>query len=118
MNSLITKLNGLGLKANGLLGTLGVSIPQIPQIPLLAQGGDMYRGSAIVGDAGPEVLTMKNGHAEVRPLSQTTNTYNTYNNTSQRPLDITLDIDAMKLARILYEPMKQVEKQYGPSFVR
>lgn len=118
VNSLITKINGLGLKANSLLGAIGVSIPQIPQIPLLAQGGDMYRGSAIVGDAGPEVLTMKNGHAEVRPLSQTTNTYNTYNNTSQRPLDITLDIDAMKLARILYEPMKQVEKQYGPSFVR
>lgn len=118
VNSLITKINGLGLKANSLLGAIGVSIPQIPQIPLLAQGGDVYSGSAIVGDAGPEVLTMKNGHAEVRPLSQTTNTYNTYNNTSQRPLDITLDIDAMKLARILYEPMKQVEKQYGPSFVR
>ena len=118
VNSLITKINGLGLKANSLLGTIGVSIPQIPQIPLLAHGADVYSGSAIVGDAGPEVLTMKNGHAEVRPLSQTTNTYNTYNNTSQRPLDITLDIDAMKLARILYEPMKQVEKQYGPSFVR
>lgn len=118
VNSLIMKINGLGLKANSLLGAIGVSIPQIPQIPLLAQGGDVYKGSAIVGDAGPEVLTMKNGHAEVRPLSQTTNTYNTYNNTSQRPLDITLDIDAMKLARILYEPMKQVEKQYGPSFVR
>ena len=118
VNSLITKVNGLGLKANSLLGGIGVNIPQIPQIPLLAQGGDVYSGSAIVGDAGPEVLTMKNGHAEVRPLTQTTNTYNTYNNTSQRPLDITLDIDAMKLARILYEPMKQVAKERGPAFVR
>ena len=118
VNSLITKLNGLGLKANGLLGTLGVSIPQIPQIPLLAEGGILSRGSAIVGEQGPEILTMNNGAAEVRPLQQTTNTYNTINNTSQRPVQVELVCDGMTLARALYKPMQDVAKQYGPSFVR
>lgn len=118
VNSLIGKVNGLALKANDLLGAVGVSIPQIPTIPLLAEGGILSRGSAIVGEQGPEILTMNNGAAEVRPLQQTTNTYNTINNTSQRPVQVELVCDGMTLARALYKPMQDVAKQYGPSFVR
>ena len=42
---------------------------QIPKIPMLATGGVMTSGVAIVGEAGPELLTMLNGKTIVRPLS-------------------------------------------------
>ncbi len=64
------------------LDTLHVSIPSwvpvvggqnwginIPQIPLLAQGGQITQtGYAVVGDAGPELLKLPTG-AKVAPLS-------------------------------------------------
>jgi phage-related protein len=51
--------SGLASK-QGLLG--------IPGVPVLAQGGTATRtGAAIVGDAGPEVISMKRG-AQVTPL--------------------------------------------------
>ena len=117
VNSLISKINGLASKADGLLGAIGVSIPTIPQIPLLAQGGSLYSGSAIVGEAGPELLTMQNGAARVQPLTTTTNTYNTINQTSRQPVQINLVADGMTLARVLYDPLKAVSNQRGPSFV-
>ena len=117
VNSLISKINGLASKADGLLGAIGVSIPTIPQIPLLAQGGSLYSGSAIVGEAGPELLTMQNGAARVQPLTTTTNTYNTINQTSRQPVQINVVLDGMVAARALYDPLKAVGNQRGPSFV-
>lgn len=117
VNGLIGKVNGLAVKANGLLGNIGVSIPQIPTIPYLAQGGNLYSGSAIVGEAGPELLTMKNGAAEVQPLTTTTTTYNTINQTSRQPIQVNLVLDGMTVARQLIDPLKAVGNQRGPSFV-
>ena len=42
---------------------------KVPQIPMLAKGGVLSSGSAIVGEAGPELLTMQNGKAVVQPLT-------------------------------------------------
>lgn len=51
----------------------GLSIPLIPQ---LAKGGILSSGTALVGEAGPELLTMSGGRAIVQPLtSNTTNHY-------------------------------------------
>ena len=51
-----------------------VNIPTISEIPLLAKGGVLSQGSAIVGEAGPELLTMSGNRAIVEPLTnQTTN---------------------------------------------
>lgn len=118
VNSLINKVNGFSSKADGLLGALGISIPQIPTIPLLASGGVLNSGSALVGEAGPELLTMRNGAAQVQPLTTTTNTYNTINQTSRQPIQINLVADGMTLARVLYDPLKAVGVQRGPSFVK
>lgn len=41
----------------------------ISKIPYLAQGGHLINGQAIVGEAGPELLTAKNGKTTVTPLS-------------------------------------------------
>ena len=46
----------------GLVGTIG-------SIPYLANGGILSRGSAIVGEAGPELLTVAAGRSIVQPLS-------------------------------------------------
>lgn len=118
VNKLIGKVNGFSSKANGLLGALGITIPQIPNIPLLAEGGSLNNGSAIVGEAGAELLTMKNGAAQVQPLTTTSNTYNTYNNTSRQPVLINLVLDGMVAAQALYDPLKAVGVQRGPAYVK
>lgn len=45
------------------------SIPEIPTIPLLAKGGILSEGQAIVAEAGPEMIQMLGGKAVVTPLS-------------------------------------------------
>lgn len=62
INFLINKIN------NGIGKTLGFSLGTIGTIPLLANGGILSKGSAIVGEAGPELLSMNNGKAVVQPL--------------------------------------------------
>lgn len=66
---------------NGFLGGLNrIKIPKwvpgvggksfnISQIPYLAKGGHLINGQAIVGEAGPELLTAKDGKTTVTPLS-------------------------------------------------
>ncbi len=42
---------------------------KIPNIPKLAKGGIISRGMALVGEAGPELLTVAGGKTQVTPLS-------------------------------------------------
>jgi hypothetical protein len=69
INSLINKVNSSAFA--DLLGAVGlkVNIPTIPSIPALAKGGILSSGTALVGEAGPELLTLSNGRAVVQPLS-------------------------------------------------
>lgn len=112
INKLIAKIN------DSALGKFfGLNVGSIKTIPGLAGGGSLASGSALVGERGPELLTMSNGRANVQPLQQTTNTYNTINQTSRQPVQINLVLDGMTAARALYDPLKKVGKQIGPSFV-
>lgn len=65
INSAIGAVNYL---ISGLNRIPGVNIGSIGTIPLLANGGIVKSGSAIVGDAGPELLTVEGGEAVVQPL--------------------------------------------------
>ena len=72
LNDMIRSINeaikGLNKFSSGVAGAIGLSGPQIPTIPLLADGGVATRaGWAWVGEAGPELINMRVG-AEVRPL--------------------------------------------------
>ena len=49
--------------------SFGFNIPSIPSIPYLAKGGTVLSGSAIVGEAGPELLTVGPGGTRVQPLT-------------------------------------------------
>lgn len=90
VNKLITGFNGIGFDLPEWLGggSWHPNIPLIGNIPLLAKGGILSRGTAIVGEAGPELLTMLGNQAMVQPLTnQTKNTSfgNTYINVYGAP---------------------------------
>ena len=112
INKLIAKIN------DSALGKFfGINIGSVGTLPALAGGGSLASGSALVGENGPELLSMSNGRANVQPLQQTTNTYNTINQTSRQPVQVNLEVSGIQLAKALYDPLKQVSRQYGPSFV-
>ena len=69
INKIIGYINGLIDTVNSLGSVFGVNIGHIKTIPMLAQGGVLSQGSAIVGEAGPEMVTMNNGKAVVTPLT-------------------------------------------------
>lgn len=50
-------------------GLWGQNPLPVPQIPMLAKGGVLTAGSAIVGEAGAELLTVSGGRAIVQPLN-------------------------------------------------
>lgn len=76
INAVIGAINKVIGGFNKLRSVAGKS--QVSTIPLLARGGIVSSGSAIVGDDGPELLTMMGGRAVVQPLtSSTTNNTNT-----------------------------------------
>ena len=70
VNSAISGINGL---INGVNKIPGVNLSTIGKIPYLADGGEVIRGSAVVGEDGAELLTVLNDRTVVQPLSQTTN---------------------------------------------
>lgn len=74
INSAIRKVNWFISKANTVAGVFGKQIGTIGEIPLLAKGGILSSGSAIVGEAGPELLTVSGGRAIVQPLTATLDT--------------------------------------------
>lgn len=77
LNTAINAINSLIAGVNKLLDgvrSLGVGIPAIPSIPniaYLAKGGILEQGTAMVGENGPELLSLMNGKAKVTPLSST-----------------------------------------------
>lgn len=54
----------------------GINIGEIGHIPYLAKGGILSQGSAVVGEAGPELLTMTGNQAVVQPLTNQTTNHN------------------------------------------
>lgn len=78
LNGIITMLNGIISGINfvirGLNKLPNVNIGEVGKIPYLAKGGILSRGSAIVGEAGPEMLTVSGGRAIVQPLTNNTTT--------------------------------------------
>ena len=72
LNAAISIVNGvvggINLLISGINLIPGVNIPKIPSIPMLAKGGIVRSGSAIVGEAGPELMTVLGNRTIVQPL--------------------------------------------------
>lgn len=68
-------INGFINSINGAIGFInkipGVNISKIGtlDIPMMAKGGTLHEGQAIVAEAGPEMIQLVNGKAVVTPLS-------------------------------------------------
>ena len=71
INGLINGFNGIGFDMPKWLGggSFHPHIPNIPNVPYLAKGGTVLNGSAVVGEAGPELLTVGAGGTRVQPLT-------------------------------------------------
>lgn len=74
INGLISLINNFIDLANTIKVPKGVPIVggkgvHFSKIPYLAKGGHLINGQAIVGEAGPELLSAKNGKTTVTPLS-------------------------------------------------
>lgn len=69
VNQIIDGVNWLIGNINSLGSILGLRIGTIGHIPMLASGGVLTQGQAIVGEAGPELLSVSNGKAVVQPLT-------------------------------------------------
>lgn len=72
VNWVISKINALIEKVNSVIskgaGVLGIKAATLPTIPMLAKGGDVIgAGAAMVGEEGPEILSLPRG-ARVTPL--------------------------------------------------
>lgn len=68
INRIISMINSMFSGINRVASRVGASL-SIPTIPMLAKGGVVTSGSAIVGEAGAELLNVNNGAATVTPLS-------------------------------------------------
>lgn len=117
INSLIGGLNSISFTMPKWLGGghFGLSIPYIPNIPYLAKGGILSQGSAIVGEAGPELLTMMGNRAMVQPL-----TNNTTNRTDLGGVNITVygapGQDVRALADIIMDEMQNATERKAAVF--
>lgn len=81
LNFLIRGINKIGFDVPDwvpLIGgkKFGFNLKEIGKIAYLAQGGILSSGTAVVGEAGPELLTMNNGRAVVQPLTNNTTNQN------------------------------------------
>lgn len=79
INWIIDGINSIAIDIPDWLGggRIGFNLGKIEKLAYLAKGGVLSQGSAVVGEAGPELLTMAGNRAIVQPLTtQTTNTTN------------------------------------------
>lgn len=121
INFLIKALNKLSIKIPEgvpLIGgkNFGFNIPELDHIPMLANGGTVTSGSAIVGEAGAELLTVANGRAQVQPLTNnyTTNNYTTASNS---PIEVELTLDGATLARQMVHHNANASRLAGGSCI-
>ena len=94
--------------------SVGFHLGHIGKIAYLARGGELLEGNAVVGEAGPELLTMSNGRAVVQPLTNST--------TNQNYGGVTLNIygaagqNIQELAEIIMDEMGNATRRQEAVF--
>lgn len=119
INWCIGGLNNISIKIPDWVPVLGgknfgFNLGYLSKIAYLAQGGVLTAGSAVVGEAGPELLSMVNGKAVVQPL--------TNNTTNQNYGGITLNVygaagqNVQELAEIIMDEIGNATRRQEAAF--
>lgn len=121
--SILDGLSNLKLSADTIVSSTVNRFRNIVSgIPMMASGGTLHSGSAIVAEAGPELIEIMNGGVRVTPLTDTArNTavgtangqnvfYNTYNVTVEK---ISSDYDVKVLSQRLAAEQRKIESGKG-----
>lgn len=97
INALINALNSVAQKG---AGAVGLNIPKIPTIPLLAAGGIVTRPTlAVIGEAGPEAVVPLNRYAGAGGIGGATVVLNVNNLYSSKEAAIELANEIAKVLR-------------------
>lgn len=125
INAVISIING----AIAGINKLAINIPDwvplvggkrlgfsIPEIPLLASGGQLLSGMAIVAEAGPELISQQGGRTVVSPLSSKSSNSGTIDLSDEtidrlaalfarvmKELNFTMQVDERDFARLVRE---------------
>lgn len=131
INYMIAKINGLISLVNAVISALaslaGMSFGGIKQIgsvklPKLASGGEVLSGTALVGEAGPELLTVSGGRAVVTPLTATVDggSIAKVMGSQQIRTDVGISFQGSlaQLAAVLQPVIVAETKRIGPSFTK
>ena len=118
INTMIGGLNSIEItvpdwvpKVGG--NSVGFKLPYVNDVPYLAKGGILSQGSAVVGEAGAELLTMYNGRAIVQPLGNdrmrpvTGGTYNITNIVKVEKISNDFDVTRIN-ERLAFEQKQQI----------
>ena len=106
---------------------VGISFGGIKQIgnvnlPKLAKGGEVLSGTALVGEAGPELLTVSGGRAVVTPLTATVDggSIAKVMGSQQIRTDVGINFQGSlsQLAAVLQPVIVAETKRIGPSFTK
>ncbi|WP_312611481.1 phage tail tape measure protein [Oscillibacter sp.] len=88
-------------------------------VPAFANGGSLTSGSAVVGEAGAELLSVNNGRATVRPLSgPAADAVNNRSGGGAQNVTIEFTGSLAQLGRVLQPVIKAEGNRVGPSLVR
>jgi len=102
INDVIGGINWLIDQANKLGSIFGKQIGHVGTIPLLANGGIVSKGTAIVGEAGPELLSVAGGKAVVQPLS---------NNVSAPSAPVYITVQSVLDGRVIAESTTKYQER-------
>lgn len=126
LNGIIGFLNAIIDGANWCIEKLnqipGVNLDTIGDIPFLARGGTVYSGSAVVGDGGPEILTVAGGKATVTPLTGSGAAGGPVQAASAQAIQTVVDVcfngSLSQLAAVLQPAIVAETRRIGGSFTR
>lgn len=78
----------------------------ISTIPMLANGGSIVNGDAIVGEAGAELLSIRNGKTTVTPLTSQEKSQGQHSN-QRKVIEVVIPVDGRELARLIIDPISE-----------
>lgn len=124
LNALIGAINSVCGAVAGLFGGSfgGFQKFNAVNLPKLAKGGEVLSGTALVGEAGPELLTVSGGRAVVTPLTATVDGGSIAkvmgSQQIQTDVGISFQGSLAQLAAVLQPVIVAETKRIGPSFTK